>query len=545
MRWIAVGARVRGSAILGATLFVLAVPRPAVAAPMWSDRFGIDPRGIGDASLPWPASATASSRRPSNDGLLSVVCPSARGCTALGYHDGVKQSVGIFAGAGSWDRHTALLLPANGSRFGAAFFAPRFQDSGWESGRFNAMSCPSIGNCTVVGGLLNNQSYYDGVLLTETDGRWGRSVEEPLPADALRLRPRWPMPDNEPTAVSCASAGNCTAIGYYTSFGSIVERRQGLLLTETNGSWGRGVRAPLPSDAYRGNVYLNSVSCSTAGNCTAVGSYDTSGEDHPGVLLTQTNGEWEPAVRAPLPARIGPRNGSVNLQAVSCSSPGNCTAVGTYRRGAHTAAAVLLTETDGTWATGIPAPLPANSATRQVTLATRVYLNSVSCSAPGDCTAVGDYVARGGHQEGLLLTQADGSWTVAQALLPAGAWRASLGPGVTLKSVSCASAGNCTAVGSYFKGRGGRDAVSLLLTQIDGRWAKGVAARLPAGAAHLAAFEASGPDYAQAGLASVSCASAGNCTAVGQHPHNTSGDYWGLRVTQSNGKWGRGVWVRW
>ena len=266
------------------------------------------------------------------------------------------------------------------------------------------------------------------------------------------------------------------------------------------------------------------------------------------MLLTQTNGVWAPGVRARLPAGLWGPNTQVYkyvlLQAVSCSSPGNCTAVGRYSGTRHRSGALLLTQTDGKWATGVVAPLPANHAKRQVTSYTKIYLNSVSCAAPGNCTAVGDYVARGGHQEGLLLTQTDGRWTAAQARLPAGAWRASIGPGVTLKSVSCASAGNCTAVGSYFKGRGGRDAVSLLLTQTDGRWAKGVAARLPAGAAHLGAFEGSEPDYTQAGLGSVSCASPGNCTAVGMHPHNRSGDYWGLRVTQSHGRWGRGVWVK-
>lgn len=501
------------------------------------------------ASLAWPASATTSPSRHTNTGLLGVDCRSARGCTALGYHDADKQSVAIFAGAGRWDRRTTLLLPGNASRFGARFFAARSPNPDWVDQHFHAMSCPSAGNCTVVGGYLNRNKrhYTDGVLLTQTNGRWARGIKEPLPADALRVRPRWPLPNNEPTSVSCASAGNCTAVGYYTAFDHVVER-QGLLLTEVNGTWARGVRAPLPIDAYGGNVELNSVSCSTPGNCTAVGSYDAENGDHPGVLLTQTNGEWEPGVRALLPAGLWPRHTrsyqTVVLQAVSCSSPGNCTAVGTYRGARHRAGGLLLTQTDGKWATGVVAPLPANHAKRQVTSGTHLYLNSVSCSAPGNCTAVGNYVARGGHAQGLLLTQTDDRWTGSQARLPAGAWRISIGPGVTLKSVSCASAGNCTAVGSYFKGRGGRDAVSLLLTQTDGKWAKGVAARLPAGAAHLAAFEGSGPDYFQTGLSAVSCASAGNCTAVGQHPHNRSGDYWGLRLTKSNGRWGRAVWVK-
>ena len=500
------------------------------------------------ASLAWPASAT-SAPRPTNDGLLSVDCPSARSCTALGYHETYKQSVGVFGGAGRWGRATALLLPANAWRWGATFFGPREVFPPWESQRFSAMSCPSAGNCTVVGSYNNKQDYGDGVLLSQTDGRWARGIKQPLPADALRLRPRWPLPHNSPTSISCASAGNCTAVGFYTAFDTTVQR-QGLLLTKVDGAWGPGIRAPLPADAYRGKVELNSVSCSTAGNCTAVGSYQDEEPDLPGVLLTQANGEWGPGVRAPLPASVwAARTRSeqtVELREVSCSSPGNCTAVGLYRRlGTPRAEGLLLTQTDGTWATGVPALLPANRDRRQVTLATHLYLDSVSCASPGNCTAVGNYVARGGHQQGLLLTQTDGTWAAGvQARLPAGAWGASIGPGVTLKSVSCASAGNCTAVGQYFKGRGGRDGVPLLLTQTDGTWAKGVAGRLPAGAAPLGARQGSGPDYTQAGLASVSCASPGNCTAVGQHPHGKSGSYWGLRFTQSNGRWGRGVWVK-
>jgi hypothetical protein len=36
-------------------------------------------------------------------------------------------------------------------------------------------------------------------------------------------------------------------------------------------------------------------------------------------------------------------------------------------------------------------------------------LTSVSCTSPGNCTAVGDYTDNSGHVQGLLLTQASGS----------------------------------------------------------------------------------------------------------------------------------------
>src|SRR4051812_1271046 len=66
---------------------------------------------------------------------------------------------------------------------------------------------------------------------------WGTAVEAPLPADAAS------DPSVALTSVSCASAGECTAVGRYTG-GS-----EGLLLTEMAGTWATGVEAPLPADA--------------------------------------------------------------------------------------------------------------------------------------------------------------------------------------------------------------------------------------------------------------------------------------------------------
>src|SRR5690242_6897127 len=67
---------------------------------------------------------------------------------------------------------------------------------------------------------------------------WSRGVEINLPANA----------GSDPHVnlgftMSCASAGNCTAVGEYTDSSSHVE---GLLLTETSGVWATGVEATLP-----------------------------------------------------------------------------------------------------------------------------------------------------------------------------------------------------------------------------------------------------------------------------------------------------------
>jgi hypothetical protein len=85
--------------------------------------------------------------------------------------------------------------------------------------------------------------------------------------------------------VSCASAGNCTAVGSYDDSSG---HQQGLLWTETSGTWAAGVEASLPANANTtpaGLSSVSSVSCASAGTCTAVGEYiDSSGHEQ-GLLL--------------------------------------------------------------------------------------------------------------------------------------------------------------------------------------------------------------------------------------------------------------------
>lgn len=50
-----------------------------------------------------------------------------------------------------------------------------------------------------------------------------------------------------------------------------------------------GVEAPLPANAAADpSVSVNSVSCASAGNCTAVGNYADSSGNRQGLLVTRT-----------------------------------------------------------------------------------------------------------------------------------------------------------------------------------------------------------------------------------------------------------------
>ena len=456
-----------------------ALPPEALASTNWST-------GL-EASLP------ANARMIHQAALDAVSCASAGNCTAVGYYDDRNGIQGLLLteASGRWAVGVEASLPANAISAG---------DVGLDS-----VSCASAGNCTAVGDYEDHSGHEQGLLLTETSGRWSTGIEASLPANAGK------NPGANLLSVSCASAGNCIAVGGYENRSGIL---RGLLLTETSGTWAVGVEPSLPANAISGGfVGLDSVSCASAGNCTAVGGYQDRSGNTQGLLLTETSGTWAVGVEPSLPANAG-TNPDASLLSVSCASAGNCTAVGGYQDRSGNTQGLLLTETSGTWAVGVEPSLPANAGTNP-----DAQVGPVSCASAGNCTAVGGYHDRSGRDEGLLLTEASGTWaTGVEPSLPA---NAGTNPDGQVESVSCASAGNCTAVGDY--DFGGASSRGLLLTETSGTWATGVEASEPANA---------GTTH-QASVTSVSCASAANCTAVGYY-RPTKG-ITGLLLTETSG----------
>lgn len=82
-----------------------------------------------------------------------------------------------------------------------------------------------------------------------------------------------------------------------------------------------------------------------------------------------------------------------------------------------------------------------------------LVVNSVSCVSAGNCAAVGDYSDRSGSFEGLLLSEVSGRWSRGvEAGLPATAGNGRYGRHAEITSVSCSQAGTCAAVGFYNDG---------------------------------------------------------------------------------------------
>jgi hypothetical protein len=77
-----------------------------------------------------------------------------------------------------------------------------------------------------------------------------------------------------------------------------------------------------------GYAQVNSVSCSSPGNCSAGGWYTDSSGRSRAFIIREVKGTWQKAIR--VPGTFGPSKYFAQLDAVSCASAGNCSALGSY-----------------------------------------------------------------------------------------------------------------------------------------------------------------------------------------------------------------------
>jgi hypothetical protein len=109
--------------------------------------------------------------------------------------------------------------------------------------------------------------------------------------------------------------------------------------------------------------------------------------------------------------------------------------------------ALVVRQVNGTWGTAKEVP---GSGT--LNKGGNAQINSVSCASPGNCAAGGYYTDGSGHQQALAASQVNGIWGAAKAVPGTGTLNA--GGEAQISSVSCASAGNCSATWR-FPGQGG------------------------------------------------------------------------------------------
>ena len=376
--------------------------------------------------------------------------------------------------------------------------------------RLTSVSCAAVGVCVAVGFYSDTTGGFSQHALIETlaGGSWS-PLDAPVPANAQSASQH----DALLQSVDCTTAQACVAVGDYN--GSSVDNAQfGLIDTLSAGAWSTQA-APQPSAAAAvQSVSVAEVSCPELGACAATGSYEVESSDFPfptstPFLLQQSAaGAWS-AEDAPQPQGAATGDTAFSqLSAVSCAAL--CEAVGQVRMGTGQDVGLLEQLTNGSW-TPTAAPLPSNTGTGGA------GLNGVSCTFDGVCTAVGSYnnAVNGGLP---LIDTVDGATvTATEGPQPADTATGS-GSAGTLQAVSCLSGADCAAVGYYRNSTNSGMDAALTLTLSGGTWSAPTIT-MPAGAGTGAS--------ASSILSSVSCTTRGTCETVGNYA-DTAGTGFGL-----------------
>jgi hypothetical protein len=156
----------------------------------------------------------------------------------------------------------------------------------------------------------------------QSAGSWGRAIGVPGLA-ALNLGGSASV-----TTMSCASAGNCAVGGYYT-YGDGSDQ-SAFVASERNGRWSTAIQVPgLRTLNTSPNAMVRSVSCGSAGNCAASGYYSDRQATGHGFAVLERNGRWGNAIQVPGLGTLN-KHGDAWINSMSCGSAGRCAADGIY-----------------------------------------------------------------------------------------------------------------------------------------------------------------------------------------------------------------------
>ena len=424
----------------------------------------VSSEGPAGADVDWGTpSEVAGSLNTGGDAVInSVSCSSDGNCAAGGYYkdgSGNTQAFVVEEVASTWG--TPIEVAGSLNTGGNAWV--------------NSVSCSSDGNCAAGGRYKDGSGNYQNFVVGEVAGVWGTAIEV---AGSLNTGGHaWV------NSVSCSSDGNCAAGGRYEDSSG---NYQVFVVNEVDGFWGTAIEVAASLNTG-GDADLNSVSCTSDGNCAAGGRYKDSAGNYQAFVVDEVAGTWGMAIEVAASLNTG---GSAEVFSVSCSSDGSCAAGGRYKDSAGNYQAFVADEVSSAWGTSSEVAGSLNTGGLA-----RIF--SISCSSDGNCTAGGRFKESSGNSQAFVVDEVSGVWgtpsEVAGSLNTDGdAW---------INSVSCTSAGNCTAGGYYKDGSGNYQA--FVVDEVAGVWEtpSEVAGSLNAGG--------------DGEINSVSCTAAGSCTTGG------------------------------
>ena len=431
--------------VLRAAAALLVVAAPVVAVGQSPLAGAAVPSGWNIVTTPSIGNAAVS-----NDFVLGSACANAFECWAVGFS--------VSGGTGSSSTTAALIEQWNGSAWSIAPSPVAPSPGGYA---LFGVTCVTSSDCWAVGGARAVTAGAPFGTLTENwNGTSWSIVPSPTPAGATGAFLR---------SVDCVDVSDCWAVG---NTATPTGTGQGVLTEQWNGStWSVEASGAAPA-AYS---QLNSVSCTSASDCWAVGTAGPTVETStvpnlpggPGDqgLIEQWNGSTWSVVPSYQPAT----SGGGYLSGVTCVSSLDCWATGAITNGKGKPATALMERWNGASWSVVPSPIPLT--------ATRGLLESVTCLDATRCWAVG--TAGGSHSStggGTGTGKGTGTGTgtgtgkgtgTGTHFQPTGfvdswngsSWSVQPSPNVTvisiLYSVTCQRGSACWAVGSAATNAGG------------------------------------------------------------------------------------------
>jgi hypothetical protein len=352
---------------------------------------------------------------------LSMSCAAAGECSVVGdyeaapaapYHAFITSEI-----HGSW--HAAAAVPGLVAL-----------DHGGNAGLVS-VSCTSPGDCSAGGGYAASASIGQAFVVDEIHGIWHAAVTVPGITGLNHGR------DAAIAGISCVSPGNCSAVGEYQDTAG---QTQVFAVNEVTGTWQTAMAIPGIAGLNAGGyAAVASVSCASAGNCSAGGTYTDSSKHVQAFIVNEVNGTWHDAIEVPGTSALE-QGGGAGLNSVSCASVGNCSAGGYYNSGAF-----VVNEVNGTWHAAIK--VPGTVAVDQYSVG---GVGAVSCPAPGNCSAGGTFRSPRdplGHEDAFVVSEVNGTWHTAIAV-PGLATLSHAGT-AHFYALSCGAVANCSAGGIY------------------------------------------------------------------------------------------------
>ncbi len=243
-------------------------------------------------------------------------------------------------------------------------------------GSLNAVSCPSASFCVAVGIWSTGAvSPYHTLVETYNGSSWSITPSPNEGNGIVRL-----------LSVSCASSMFCMAAGGY----DLPNSTKGLIETYNGFTWSV-MPNPNPSGSTSRNYLYSGVSCVSAMFCEAVGAYSVNSYNSVGTLVETYDGSSWSITPSPNP---NPNPGWGNfLDSVSCTSATFCAAVGSVDTLVGSVSPTLtLVETynGSTWSVVSSPNVDTTLGTGQVPSPYNA-LQSVSCESASACAALGSY----------------------------------------------------------------------------------------------------------------------------------------------------------